>query len=316
MNLASGKLRVGVISGKSHLVDKAGWVAEGFEQAGCDVSRGYTVEDVIRLDDSCDLLVFDHYDCALDVPRVCRIADTRRAKWVQWWRDLVAVDQRKTIAEELAGLDLLEWSRSFDLVLVKERGMLDQWKDAGVRAVWFDQACPRNMPACNPERKPLRWDVLIAGCMSDRHARRDAAIALARRGFRVVWVSLPDPAGCPPGVEALEWRHPFELPELVGQAAVCLDVGQRFDVAGYVSDRMYLLGGAGGVVLQRSVPQAMDIGQVSFEDIDACSELVDRFSVDLEFRRATGDGIRANVMANHTFAERAKEIAHYFWIPD
>jgi hypothetical protein len=76
------------------LVDKPGWMADGFRQAGHDVRRCHTAREVASADAECELLVFDQHGAGCNVGSLADLAADRKAMWVQWWRDLFSFERK------------------------------------------------------------------------------------------------------------------------------------------------------------------------------------------------------------------------------
>ncbi len=288
------------------LCDKLAWVADGFRSAGHDVRRCHSLAEVKAADAECDLIVFDH-----KAPGVCPVslvdlAPTRRAMWVQWWRDLVAFYQDQPFDRQPYIESFRRLMRVMDAVLVKERSLLPEYERLGINARWFDQACPADMPACSHSENP-DWDVLVLGC-ANYSQRRSDAWALADSGFRVLFVGLPS-GTVPPGCHSMPWQHPLkELPELVSRCAVVLGVDWRSDIDGFTSDRTYLATGMGACYARRASPGMPDLPSFSYTDHNQLIETVRRLVGDFHLRRKTGEAARQCVLANHTYTHRANEL--------
>jgi hypothetical protein len=215
--------------------------------------------------------------------------------------------------------------RAMDLVLVKERSMLDEYAALGVRAAWLDQACPEEMPPCSPAEHP-EWDVLVLGSTAYDQRRQDAA-ALAAAGFRVAWAGLPGRDPVPVGVEWLPWRHPTrELPRLAGSAAIVLGVDFRSDVPGYTSDRSYLVAGMGACYVARvtdygadSAPgpasPAAEVAAWIYDDRESLANVARTALADRDERRRRAERSRAIVMSRHTYRRRAEQIVELVRMP-
>ncbi|HET6880428.1 MAG TPA: glycosyltransferase [Pirellulales bacterium] len=289
------------------LVHKPSWVADGFRAAGHSVRLVHDLAGVRAADAECDLLLFDHKASGLNRAALAEMARSRsvgnglravppptagrpigylgngtesvpyrgRAIWAQWWRDLIAVDPAKPLAEQDYVRSFGAVMRGMDIVFVKERSLLDEYRQLGINAYWLDQACPAEMPACEhrgngdgfvlPERpagcfaqnvpvplSPQRaeWDVLVLGSPGYAQRRADARV-LAEAGFRVLWAGMPASDPVPPGIEWHPWVHPLKLPELISRCGVVLGVDWRSDLPGYTSDRTYLACGMGACYVAR-----------------------------------------------------------------
>ena len=314
-------MHIALVSPKPNatMVDKLGWVAEGFQAAGHEVLRVHDLAGVRAVDDVCELLLFDQKAGGLNRADLIEMAlAPRRATWVEWWRDLVAFEPRAPLAEQPFVRSFGRLMRAMDLVLVKERCLLDEYTALGVHAVWFDQACPEEMPQCVHSEYP-EWDVLVLGSTAYDQRRRDAA-TLAAAGFRVVWAGLPGRDPVPSGIEWRPWRHPTnELPQFVGRAALVLGVDCRSDVPGYTSDRSYLVAGTGACYVARATDYgidtapgaaspAADVAAWIYDDRESLVNVVRAALADPGERKRRGERSRALVMSQHTYLRRAEQI--------
>ncbi|HEX7379644.1 MAG TPA: glycosyltransferase [Pirellulales bacterium] len=243
------------------LVHKPSWVAAGFRAAGHDVRLVHDLAGVQAADAQCDLILFDHKASGMSRAGLAELANKRRTRqllplpkgegtlWLQWWRDLIAVDPTKPLAEQDYIRSFGDIMRGMNIVFVKERSLLDEYHALGINAHWLDQACPADMPACEHRERPA-WDVLVLGSPGYTQRRADAR-ALADAGFRVLWAGMAASDPVPPGVQWHPWVHPLELPKLASRCGVVLGVDWRSDLPGYTSDRAYLACGMGACYLAR-----------------------------------------------------------------
>lgn len=314
-------MHIALISPKPNatLVDKFGWVADGFRAAGHEVLRVHDLAGVQAADDQCELLLFDQKSAGLGRAELTELAlAPRNATWVQWWRDLVALEPIAPLAEQPFVRSFGALMREMDVVLVKERSMLDEYASLGIRAAWFDQACPDEMPPCSPAEH-LEWDVLVLGSTAYDQRRRDAA-ALVAAGFRVAWAGLPGREPAPSSIEWRPWQHPTqELPQFVERAAIVLGVDFRSDVPGYTSDRSYLVAGMGACYVARvtdygadSAPAtaspAAELAAWIYYDRESLVNVVRTALADPGERRRRAARSRALVMSRHTYRRRAEQI--------
>lgn len=288
------------------LVCKGEWVADGFRAVGHDVRLVHTLVDVRAADAECDLLVFDHKNAAQNRTDLIELAPRRKAVWLQWWRDLVAFDPTLPLAEQPYVQSFRGLMEAMDVVFVKERSLLAEYRALGINARWLDQACPATMPACHHAERPDH-DVLVLGSTSYRQRMADVR-ALVQAGLRVLWAGLPGSDPIPSGAEAHPWIHPLELPRLMSNCAVVLGVDWRSDVDGFTSDRTWLVCGAGACYVRRRSLGMPDVPSFDYGDHGELVTLVRRLVGDHELRAETGEAARRCVMQNHTYANRAAEI--------
>jgi hypothetical protein len=315
-------MKVAIVSPKPQdvLVDKLGWVADGFSSASHEVTRVHDLAGVCAADAECELLLFDQKAAGLSRCELTELASApHRALWVQWWRDLVALEPHKELAEQPYLRSFGSLMRAMDIVFVKERTLLNEYASLGIDARWLDQACPAEMPACTHPERP-DWDVLVLGSTAYDQRRQDAA-ALATAGYRVLWTGLAGRDPVPAGVEWQPWRHPLvELPQLVNRCAVVLGVDWCCDLPGYTSDRTYLAAGMGACYVARYTDYGCDsppgvyspaaaVASWIYYDRKSLLNVVRAALADRAERRRRGADARALVMARHTYRRRAEEIA-------
>jgi hypothetical protein len=308
------------------LVDKPGWVADGFMAAGHDVLRVHDLGGVRSADAYCDLLLFDQHAAGCNVGSLAELAAGRRAVWVQWWRDLIAYDRTKPLAQQDHIRTFGHFLRRLDRVFVKERaatGASAAFAELGIKAAYLDQACPADMPAFEHVERS-EFDVLVLGTTAYRQ-RRDDARALAAAGYRVLWAGLAGPDMLPDGVIGHPWVHPTrELPALAGRCGVLLGVDYTTDVPGYTSDRSYLAGGMGACYIARvdvssygaewshaelaKVAPAMHAASWCYESTEGLLECVRQAMASRDERERRGHTARERIMSAHTYRHRAEEI--------
>ena len=212
---------------------KFAWVADAARRLGHDTRAVRKAAELADADAWADVVLFEHKAPCMAPADLVRIGKGHRARWVQWWFDLVAVDPRRRLAEQDLMRSFLPVMQTMDTVLVKERDLLDEYRALGVKADWFDQGCPADLPECEHRDAPS-WD---------------DARALVDAGFKVAWAGHY--GDYPPGVTPLSWCPAMALPDLASDAAVVLCVDLRHDLAGFWSDRQWLALGAGACVVRR-----------------------------------------------------------------
>jgi hypothetical protein len=304
------------------LVDKALWMVRGFEEAGHDVQRCHTLADVADADLNCDLLCFDQHNAGVSHVSLTQMAATRRARWVQVWRDLIHCYTDRPLDKQPDYPVFEAFWRSLDLLLLKEYDVIDRMPSFGIKAAYLDQACPADMPACTHHTRP-EYDALIYGGSGEPYKqRREDAATLVKAGYRVLWAghcTVP----IPEGVEWHPWVHPMELPALASRAAVTLGVDWR-QASGYTSDRSFLAGGMGACYVPRvdvlsygsewaweplaAAGPALQAASWSYEDPEALLECMKQATVDRELREYRGTRARERIMDGHTYRHRAERI--------
>lgn len=300
------------------VVDKTGWIVEPLRACGHDVRRVTDLTGIAIADRECDVLLFDHKHAGVNWNSLAQMGKrrSRRSIWIQWYRDLIATSRTASLEQQENMLIFGKVMRGMDLVLVKERSLLDEYRALGISARWFDQACPADMPQCEHRDNP-EWDVLVLGSV-DYPQRYADAQALARAGFRVLWASPPGSMTLPEGCKGNRWVHPTtELPELASRSAVVLGVDWRCDLPGYTSDRSYLVAGMGACYIARvsdyddgSVggSPAAQLAAWVYDDQASMLEVVRQALSQPEERKRRGEAARKLVMSRHTYHNRAAEL--------
>lgn len=298
------------------LVDKLAWLAGGFTAAGHDVLRCHHFSDLRPADEWADLVLFDQYGAGLPVRNISDAAESRTSIWAQCWRDLVCSDPSRAVEWQETYLGYGRAMRAMDVVFVKERNRLKEYKAARVNAIYADcQGCPTDMPPCDYQERP-EFDVLVVGNADRAYAdRRADAAALVKAGYRVLWAGMtntPPPHGC----HGHRWVHPLkELPALAGRCACALCVDLRHE-PGYCSDRVWLLAGCGIPVVARvpdgtgedaDAPQS-DVSSWTYADEAGLLTCVSQAIAAPTERIARGSHGRRRVMELHTYQRRAELI--------
>jgi len=255
-------MRVALVYRPRPLWPKFDWVRAALDVRGHETTRVGCLDDLRAADGECDLVLFEQRCGGLEQNAVAEMAANRRAVWAEWLFDLMATDPSEPIRRQKSinyGLDAESWTpwakclRSFDVVFVKERGLLHEYQEIGIDAEWLDQGFPSHIRKCvyDGEAKP-EWDVMVVGSRAAGwlHRRRSASM-LESEGFVVAWCGHPG-GDNPAGVLPLPFCKPEDFHDLLPRAACVLNVDYRCDLEGYCSDRIYLLAG-GGVV--RSCPR-------------------------------------------------------------
>ena len=274
------------------------WVLEAFQRIGHTVRQVKNRDELQAADNECDLIVFAHKGLAIRWPNMRDIALTRKAFWCSWWFDLNALDHKLHFGEQD-----IQKLRGMDVVFVKERSFLNEYRELGANAFYLDQGCPQDLPYAEPQEK--EWDVLLWGQGGTNYRQRTKdAISLALADLRVAWAcnpvtGIPNVPGNP--IQRLPWTHPDKLPELAGKAKCVLSVGRRSDLPGYWSDAYWLACGMGAVVLRRETP-GIPIGPAvvtySVNPIEAYHAAVE----------LDGKENRTWVMNNHTIEHRCRDL--------
>jgi hypothetical protein len=290
---------------------KWAWVADAARALGHDVRRVSTAIELREADRWADLVLFEHKNAGLNIADILAVARLRKSRWVQWWFDLLATDAAQPLAEQGLVKAFLPVMRAMDRVLVKERGLLTEYKALGVNAAYLDQGCPSAMRACAHRERP-EFDVVIWGTAGSDYRQRMADVrALVKRGFSTAWAGHPS-GSLPRGVVPVPFFPALDLPKLASRAAVVLCVDRRHDLESYWSDRLWLALGMGACVVRRNTPGlAPETPLYGYQDAAELVEVVGRLKADPEARRAIGEAARRYTLSGHTYEHRLRELLNH-----
>lgn len=296
------------------------WVHEAFAALGHSTRRIQSTGDLQSADNECDVVFFTQRGAGLCDADVIKMAPGHRAKWIMWNFDLIATESERLLADQpwLAcpngGGPTMQsqMMRAMDVVLVKERGLLNEYCDLGINAYWADQACPKWLGQCEHRENP-EWDVLVYGSWGKLWSQRRKDVnALIDYGFTVAWAGHMGGVAPPPGALALPFCMVEDLPKLASRAAVVLGVNARSDLDGYWSDRFWLALGMGACLVHRkSEGLPLINGQhpyTTYLDADDLIECVTVLRANQSRRESMGHFARDCVMSNHTYEHRCGEI--------
>lgn len=305
-------MKVAVIAAPHRRWSKYDWVAAAFEKNGHEVRRATFGDDAHRAERWAEVSVWE-------------------PKWLQnhvgtrpfgvfrvgWMFDLVAYQERPLAeqcllfqydGQKMEPTPLMRGLMSCDLALVKERGLLGEYRELGVNAEWFDQACPSWIGECEHRGSP-RWDALVLGTTRWRR-RCDDVAAVVKAGLRVGWAVQEGNYGHVQGVDYVPFVPPEQLPDLASDAAVVVDCGCRSDLDGYWSDKLWLVLGMGACHVRRLSPGLpVPSGRVKYSTYHDTETLVGRvrhFCASVEDRREMGVSARRWVMRYHTYEHRVR----------
>lgn len=283
---------------------KMRWMHEAFTALGLKTRRVRTVEELRAADAECDIVVFQNKSGAFRWPNLQPVAPGHRALWVQVWCDLILEDRLRSL-EQQRWFKFAPIMRAMDLVTVKERDFLGEYRSLGIHAEYLDQGAPD----CDEiDRDATReWDVLFwGGATQEYNTRRRDIAALVRAGFKVAWASHD--SCLPSGVERLPWTHPDKLPGLASRAACVLSVDVRHDLTGYWSDRFWMALGMGCVVLRRATPGLPEGPYLTYRDHNELCQQVARVLADPAKARKTGMEARQWARTNHSITNRCRTL--------
>lgn len=281
------------------------WVHQALERIGHEVCRVASAAELVTADASADLVLFMQKSPGIRAPEIVRLAPNRRAVWAQWWFDLLALDAGRRLEEQEYVRSFGRLMRSMDVVFVKERGLIGDFRALGVNAEYLDQGFPSDFPG-RVDHQEREFDVLVWGQAGADYRQRAAdARALAESGFRVAW-SIRE-GTVPDRVVRLPWCPPGSLPELAGRATCVLSVDRRHDVEGYWSDRFWLAAGMGCCILRRftlGLPEGPYVVYANTEELIAAAREVTQSKRAAEL----GEKARQWVLSQHTIEHRCRRM--------
>lgn len=295
-------MKVGIAALRRPMWPKWDWIEQSFRSHGHETVRVTTLGELVKADRECDAVLFDHREPGMGRKRIGELSKSKHSVWVAWWFDLFLGQVHQPLIALYGDLN-----RCMDLVLVKERSMLHDYRDRGINAEWFDQGVPDDYPALSHRENP-EFDVLVFGTTMPEYQQRHRDVqALVGSGFRVGWASDEN---VPENVTRLPWTHPNQLPDLMSRGAFVLSVDLRHDIEGFRSDRFWLAVGAGACVLKRATPGDPDVPCLRYDELNP--EVLGRVRTlvgDVEGRRSLGRQAREAAM-EHTYGKRVQELVN------
>lgn len=296
-------MNVGVVSSTTNLWPKMRWVADAFGRLGHDVRHIHNRDHLIEQDPECDLIVFQHKS-VIRWPNLRDIAVNKKAFWVQWWFDLISTDyvtnsgRSRLLRDQPLFQQFEPIMAAMDIVFIKERDLLGQFSDMGIRAFYLDQGCPSDITPVT-YGKPRAWDVLLWGQSGRDYKRRTNDVCeLSQSGLNVSWAIDSGSVPC----RRLPWCHPNELHFLASNAKCVLSVDRRRDLDGYWSDRFWLAAGMGCVVLHRQGVGLPTGPYYRYTNIADAKRYIQNLTPSIMER--IGKEMRKWVMSKHTYKHR------------
>ena len=308
-------MNIVVQSARKYRWPKMKWVADALIRLGHEVRGARDLDNVLKMDDWADFVLFQHR-FQVDGRFLVRHRAKAKAPWVVWWFDALMTDptlpyeKQHYLQDEtcVAGLE------QYDLVLVKERGVVQHLNDRGINAAYLDQACPSDYPA-TIHSGSAKYDLVLFGVIDRTHKTRTLDMrTLHEAGFKMLWIG--DGAGTlvPSAVDFVSPRvMPHELPDLCSRAKVVLAVDACNGQEGYTSDRLWLALGMGACMLRRKTPgqpvsYLYDSYETDGELVTKARRLTSDSADAAAYRTSTGLRARQVVMSQHTYEHRCEEL--------
>lgn len=294
--------------GKFHFVDDA------FRALGHDVIHIQTLPELKAADESCDFILFEQRNGPIHTIDGAEIGKRRKSIWCEWFFDLNVFDPLLPIDLQPTVEPYLPLLKQMDIVFVKERDRLDEYRKAGIKATWLDQGCPSNMPEAEFNPNPM-FDCIIWGSSRPEiwRQRRDDVQTAVDAGYRVAWAATDQ--YLPSGVIRLPSCQPLELPGLIELAKVSLCVDATQSIDGYWSDRIWLAAGAGACIVRRASAGGMYLPAVHYNSQHSLrsvlAQLCGNDEQSIEQRRLFGEQARKSVMSRNTYEHRCQEIVNH-----
>src|ERR1041385_933647 len=102
--------------------------------------------ELMMADQACDFVLFEQRGPAsLCIPDLVEFSKHKQSVWLQWFFDLNLFDDTLPLEKQAPIEPFLGIMRGMDVVFVKEKDRLLDYRDIGVNAVWLDQGCPSGM---------------------------------------------------------------------------------------------------------------------------------------------------------------------------
>ena len=295
-------MKIGIASAETRGWPKMDWVGKAAENLGHEVVRARTAKELPELLSYCDLAIFGHKSLAGRWPNVKKAIENRTCPIAYWWFDLISLRPGVPIVEQAYFKQWETQLKACDLVLVKERGMIDEYREVGVNAYYMDQGCPSDMPEIGD--KPKFWDMLVWGQSGkDYRHRTDDVGTVIKEDYGIAWVG--DTFS---GAEGFPKMMPHQLYEKAERANCVLSCGRRNDVEGYWSDQFWMALGMGCCVARRSVPGLPDGPFLKYHNGHELRDVLSFVRNNTDQAIQLGKNARQWVMENHTIEHRIEEL--------
>jgi len=218
---------------------------------------------------------------------------------VQWWFDLCWQDASLQVEQQARFRP--DVMRSFDLVLMKERGLFDAYRDAGINVAYMDQGCwpPLAFGIAANNIEP-EFNVGFAGGCYANGGRLDLIREVAKRWEVHVWSDHLKWSDEP--VVQHDAQYNRALAQTVPRCRIWLGTNGRNDVDGYWSNRTWEILNAGGFLLSQAVPGFT--ATVTFDDPTHACCLIEKYLARSGQRRGVSHEGQVNAWQRHTYCDR------------
>lgn len=286
------------------------FVADAFGALGHDVVHVQALPELKAADESCDLILFEQRNGPIHTVDGAELGKRRKSIWCEWFFDLNVFDPLLPVDVQPAVEPYLPLLKQMDIVFVKERDRLDEYRNAGIKAIWLDQGCPTNMPEAEFNPNPM-FDVMLWGSSRPEiwRQRNEDVSALVDAGYRAAWAAT-DPY-LPSGVTRLPGCQPLELPKLIELAKVTLCVDATQSIDGYWSDRIWLAAGAGACVVRRASPGGSHLPAIHYNSRVSLLSIVRQLCDDDALRERSGRMAREVTFGDNLYEHRCQEIINH-----
>ncbi|MCX7703239.1 MAG: glycosyltransferase [Planctomycetota bacterium] len=284
--------------------------ARAFDSLGCEIVRQEIrdgEEDALKAVSVAGAdWVFVSKDFGMGVGFIQRLRSAApKARFAHWHFDSMYALGKLKWYEKIAPL--------FDVAFTKEKGLLEEFRKKGINGVYFDQGIDPEVTRPGLFRPSLSADVGFLGTYYEGNERFKLLKGVSENFALRIWSQKPH-KWKQKGFESVE---PPLFDEQVGDVCasvkILLGINITHRIAGYWSNRHYLVTGAGGFYLCKYTPGLEEVFKnrehlVWFESIDEAIRLI-RFylSNESERKRIAKNGMELT-RSCYTYKQRAEHI--------
>jgi|GEM_PF-2727981 len=219
--------------------------------------------------------------------------------------------------DSMYALGKLKWYEKiaplFDVAFTKEKGLIERFRSKGINAVYFDQGIDLTVTRPGIFREALASDVGFLGTYYDDNERLELLKEVSENFNLKIWSQKPEKWK----KKGFKFVEPPMFDELVGDVCtsvkILLGINITHKIAGYWSNRHYLITGAGGFYITKYTEGLEEVFKnhehlVWFETIDEAIKLIEYYLKNEDMRKKIAKNGMEFVRANHTYTQRAKQI--------